>query len=274
VGVTAEEGFLAASSSNAAARIRKDYAPWFEAATSFNRLGMKVLPELQACTDNAQQLFAATLFGRALTSFQSIVILAERGLMADARTVARAATETALVLAALASNAAVLDIIELRHYYFRRKLHSVWLHDRASRATMTAEQIAALEKEIATIDRDYPTVKDLRSDPVNVASLADQAGLTSIYNAVYRVTSTDAAHTSISALERHVRADARGQIQSLTVGPEVGDLPDTISVGITMLSLAVEAATGLFGVKHFADELRNCNARWQALGLPHEFRPA
>lgn len=272
--MTTEEGFLAVSATNAIARIRKDYARWFEAAAAFNRLGMQVLPELRAGTDNAQQLFAATLFGRALTSFQSIVILAERGLMADARTVARAATETALVLAALARNASVLDIMELRHYYFRRKLHSVWLHDRASRDTMNAEQIAALENDIATIDRDYPTVKDLRNDPLNIASLADQTGLTSIYNAVYRVTSTDAAHTSISALERHVRTDASGQIHSLTVGPEVGDLPDTISVAITMLSLGIEAATELFGITHFADEFRNCNARWQALGLPHEFRPA
>jgi hypothetical protein len=113
----------------------------------------------------------------------------------------------------------------------------------------------------------------MRGDPINVASLADQAGLISVYNAVYRATSTDAAHTSITALERHIRADATGNIQSMIVGPEVGDLTDTISVAITMLLLAIEASTELFGILAFRDEIRDCKDRWQALGLPHDFKP-
>ena len=255
-----EEGFLASSSVNSVARIRADYAPWFEIAATINGLAMRVLPSLRPSTTNSQQLFVAILFARVLTSFQSTYILAERGLMADARTVIRAATETAFVLAALSINAAVLESLELRHHYFRRKLHSVWLNDPAARATMIPEQITALEKDIAEIDRDYPNVKDMRGDPINVASLADQAGLLSVYNAVYRVTSTDAAHTSITALERHVRTDASGNIQSMVVGPEVGDL-------------AIEASTELFGILAFRDELRECKTRWQALGLPHQFKP-
>jgi hypothetical protein len=268
-----EEGSLAPTIVNTIAKIRADYAPWFEIAASFNKLAMRVLPTLRAGTANAQQLFAATLYGRTITSFQSAVILAERGLMADARTVVRAATETGIILAALASNAAVIDILELRHYYHRRKLYTVWLNDRASRASMSADDITALEQDIADIDMEYPTVKDMRTDPINIASLADQAGLISIYNAVYRATSSDAAHTSITALERHVRADAGGNIQSMVVGPDVGDLPDTISVAITMMSLAIEASTKLFAIHEFGDELRECTAHWQALGLPHEFKP-
>jgi hypothetical protein len=181
--------------------------------------------------------------------------------------------ETAFVLAALVRNAAVLEPLEMRHFYFRRKLHSVALRDPAARETMTVEQIAAVEQDIADIDRDYPAVKDMRADPINVASLADQAGLTSIYNAVFRAASTDAAHTSITALERHVRTDASGNICSMVVGPEVGDLPDTIAAAMTVLSLAIEASTELFAVREFRDELRDLTARWQSLGLPHEFRP-
>ena len=194
--------------------------------------------------------------------------------MADARTVVRAAAETAFVLAALARDAAVLDLLELSHYYARRKLYGVWLRDSAARDIMKPEEIAALKQNIADIDRDYPTVKDMGGDPLKIANMAGQAGLISIYNAVYRATSGDAAHTSMTALERHIRADAAGNIQSMTVGPEVGDLTDTISAAITVLSLVIEASTKLFAVQKFTNDLRECMAKWQALGLPHKFKPA
>ena len=44
--------------------------------------------------------------------------------------------------------------------------------------------------------------------------------------------SGDAAHTSIGALNRHIRADAQGNILGLKFGPDVGDLPATLSDGI------------------------------------------
>jgi Family of unknown function (DUF5677) len=69
----------------------------------------------------------ALLFGRALTSLQSVVILAERGLSADSRTVLRAAAETTIVLCAVAADAGVADQLVLRHQWHRRKLLTSWL---------------------------------------------------------------------------------------------------------------------------------------------------
>jgi hypothetical protein len=48
-------------------------------ADGFNALAMRVLPNVKAATDNNQQVVAAALYGRTLTSFQSTVILSERG---------------------------------------------------------------------------------------------------------------------------------------------------------------------------------------------------
>lgn len=93
------EGFLSSEISRSVSKIHDGFPLWFEVANSINELGMRILPLLQPVKTNDQQLLVAALYGRALTSFQSAYILAERGLTADARTVVRAAVETTVVLA-------------------------------------------------------------------------------------------------------------------------------------------------------------------------------
>lgn len=73
---------------------------------------------------------------------------------------------------------------------------------------MTAQELDAIRAVIVEIDKNRPNVKDLKKDPVGIAALAEQAGVNALYNVVYRSTSGDAAHTSIDALDRHIRVDA------------------------------------------------------------------
>src|ERR1700730_15061637 len=96
-----DQGFLAVTLATSIAEIRKDFVAWFAATESFNNLGMQVLPAVKVDQANNQQLVAATLYGRTLSSFQAALVLAERGMLTDARTVIRAGAETAIVLCAL-----------------------------------------------------------------------------------------------------------------------------------------------------------------------------
>jgi hypothetical protein len=107
VNVSQNEGFLSPALSGSIANIRADFAPWFDAVTAFNTLGMRVLPNVKADQSSNQQLVVAALYGRVLTSFQAAVLLAERGLLADARIVVRGAAETAIVLVAVEKDEAV-----------------------------------------------------------------------------------------------------------------------------------------------------------------------
>jgi len=110
-------------------------------------------------------------------------------------------------------------------------------------------------------------------DPVSIAALAQRAGVTALYNAVFRSASGDGAHTSIDALNRHIRADSQANILGLKFGPAVDDLPATLSDSISVLGHALQAVLDLFRLRHFADDLAQCVASWNALGVPADFRP-
>jgi hypothetical protein len=208
--------------------------------TAFSNLGMRVLRTLKLDKTSNPQLSVALLFGRALTSLQSVVILAERGLSADSRTVLRSAAETTIVLNAVAVDVTVTDLLVLRHQWHRRKLLTSWLNDPVAVAEMTDGQRATFAGEVATIDATHPAVKKLGKDPIVIHDLAVRTGLLALYNAVYRPTSGDAAHASLFALDRHVRADAAAAIQGLTFGPSTLDLPSTLHASISAFAPAIK----------------------------------
>ena len=160
--------------------IRKDFAPWFDVAMVFNELGMRVLPNVKVEQTDNQQLIAAALYGRALTSFQAAYVLAERGMMGDARTIVRAAASTVIVLAAVVKDASICDRLIDRHFWHHRKLRNAWLSDKEALAQMTHQEVDAVKAVIAEADAEHPKVKTLTSDPVAIATLAQRAGVTAL----------------------------------------------------------------------------------------------
>lgn len=267
------DGFLSSSMSTSIASIRNGFEPWLCVANSFNKLGMRVLPAVKADQSSNQQLVAAALYGRILTSFQAAHILTERGMLADARTVVRAAAEAAIILSAVIKDAAVCDLLVDRHYWHHIKLRNAWLNDPQAVAEMTPQDVDAIRASIAEAEISNPKAKQMRSDPVGIAALAQKAGVTALYNAIFRITSGDAAHTTLDALNRHIRADADGNIHGLKFGPDISDLPDTLSDAISVLGHALHAVLEYFLLQQFSDDLVHCVAAWRTLGVPSEFKP-
>jgi Family of unknown function (DUF5677) len=271
--VSQSQGFLSANMAVSTAKIRRDFAAWFAVAEGFNALAMRVLPNAKAATDNNQQVVAAALYGRVLTSFQAAVILSERGLIADARTVVRAAAETAIVLSAVAKDAAVCDLLIDRHVWHHVKIRKAWLRDPQATAQITPAEAAAVKETIADAEAQFPQSKTLKADPVQIAALAEKAGVMALYNTVYRSTSGDAAHTSLDALNRHIRVDANGDIAGMKFGPSGDDLPATLSDAISVLGFALHAVADLFQIPGLIDDLAARVGEWKALGAPADYKP-
>lgn len=253
------------------ATIRKDFAPWFDAAMSFNELGMRVLPKVNADQASSPQLIMAPLlYGRTLTSFQSAYILTERGMISDARTVVRAAAETAIILAAVAKDASVCDRLLDRHYWHHCKLRAAWLNDPEASAHTTPQEMDAIKVAIKRANIEHPRTS--KGDPIKLIDLAQMAGVTALYNTVYRTTSGDAAHTSLDALDRHCGADAQMDITGFKFGPDVADLPSTLSDAISVFGHALNFILELLSLSQFENDLAQCIAAWKDLGAPAEHR--
>jgi hypothetical protein len=79
------------------------FKAWFDYALGLNRLGYEMLRSLDTLTSRERIALNAS-FVRVHNSFQSVLILAERGLVSDARGVLRSPVEWAIAIHALAED--------------------------------------------------------------------------------------------------------------------------------------------------------------------------
>lgn len=88
--------------------------------------------------------------------------------------------------------------------------------------------------------------------------------MTDLYETTYRMTSGDAVHATVNALDRHVEPDDEGKIGRLTYRPQSRDLVHTLSVAANALHV-MEAITRVFPREEFERTVKSCMDRWQNL---------
>src|SRR5260221_14517885 len=119
-----DDGFLSPDLVAWTATIRTEFKDWFELVESFNRDAMKVLWSIKPSLSKNQQLVAALLYGRALQSFQGTVLMAERGMIADALTLVRSCAATAIAIGGGAVDEQLVDDLIAAHH----SLHLTYAH--------------------------------------------------------------------------------------------------------------------------------------------------
>jgi hypothetical protein len=91
-------------------------------------------------------------FVRAHQTFQSALLLAERGLVTDARTLVRSGVESAIALHALANDARFVDQMIEAHHLHRRRAARIVLDTPAYLAMYSSHEVAAMHATIAEAD--------------------------------------------------------------------------------------------------------------------------
>jgi hypothetical protein len=221
-----DDGFLSSDHVAWTAITRAQFKEWFDLVDSFNREAMKILFAIKPGQAINQQLVAASLYGRALQSFQGAVIMAERGMIAGARSLVRSCAETAFAIGSVAVDDNFVDALIEDHQSHRLRHASAILNDPESRQELTPEQVNNLQQVITEITGRYQRP---RPQGIIWEQAARKADMTALYITTYRMISGDAAHATVLALDRHVQTDDQGRIGQLTFRPESCDLLETLS---------------------------------------------
>jgi hypothetical protein len=179
------------------------YKSSFDFADDLNRFGLDMLRDCDVPRHDNQRLTVAILFVRAHESFQSSLLLAERGLISDARVVLRSAVEGVIALNALANDPAFLDQLVELHYYNHRKTARLILNDPVYRTDHSPDQVAQMEATIKDVDAREKAIAPRKFGDPNWIDVASKH-FKDLYQTLYRLLSADGTHTTINAIHRHV----------------------------------------------------------------------
>jgi Family of unknown function (DUF5677) len=179
----------------------------------------------------------------------------------------RSCAETAIAIGSVAGDEKFVDALVEAHDEAILTYSNVLLNDPESRQFFTSEQINNLKQTVAEIRSKYSGSGPRR---IKWAQAAINAKMTALYDTIYRMTSGDASHTRVDALDRHVEPDEHGKIGQLTFRPETRQLEQTLSFATNALLHAMEAITRVFPREDFERMVKSCANRWQKLdfGIP------
>lgn len=264
-----EHGFLSDMVMGWSIKTASAHTELFALVTDVNREAMKRMLLAAPNKNDSQQLIGALMFGRMLQSAQACFILAARGMAADARTLVRSATETAIAIQAVAQSETFFDELVGDHERHTQTVANVFVNDKQISSELSSQDESGLREVIATIKDKYKSEENESGKPpgFNWGAIATRVGMSAIYNTVYREMSADGVHVSITSLNRHVRADHNNEIKGLSFEPSDRGLVSTLCAMVTAMIFAMDALEKVFGAETESKELGEFARRLKPIEL-------
>ena len=236
-------------------------AEWLDLTKSLVRCGYLILASADMSGEQRVKLVCASLLARSLSNIRGAIVLVEAGRLVEARTLVRCCFENEFWLAALAAKGRAF-VEEMMHDEIRARQSSgqFMFEDAQTRESLAPEVEEKVRKWLGQSKKEWPQAATL--NPQEVAKRTEVGGA---YN-FYRQLSGDAAHPSLTSLNRYVEEE-RGEVVGINADPLASgaELADTLSLGCVALLGACVGASQIFDPEHQIKELGDVWKRHQHL---------
>ncbi len=253
-----ELGLLSPDVANHRVMFREKYAAQFALIEKAVRCCHATKYKLQVHNKDGQEVFSAGLFLKLLADTETAVLLLERGIASQARSLLRIALECSITLANICKSEEFLKAYILISERERLKLIK---GIKASSSPDFNEFKSTLADDL------IQEIKErLKGQPeVNVKGLAKNVGMEDLYNAQYRLYSAD-VHSAPNSIEALFDYDPKDQIRGFNWGPvDDRDLRPELVESARLLITGLKLIAGVFAVD-VASEVAELIAEFQRLG--------
>jgi hypothetical protein len=207
--------------------------PWFDYAHDLNAIGLDLLRTTFTGRTEPHKFAMHGIFVRAHQSFQAAVLLIERGMIGDARTILRSGVESAIAICALSANPSFVDRLIEAHHANERKVSRLLLETPGYLDGYSTAEIEAMRAAVAKVDAIEAAtpgkkLKEIKWEQVALRHCPD------LYRLLYRSLSSDGTHTTLSSLDRYVVTDSNMQITAFKAAPDGEGMVEALSAGCLM----------------------------------------
>jgi hypothetical protein len=215
-----DDGFLSAEAQKNAAKEAAEYRQIFNYLKDVNAKAHQFLREVQINPKDGKQVFALAFFARALSAFQALSLLAERGFISECRVTCRNLFEVKFRLGFLEHRTDAVALLIAEHARFKIKRlrdmreGNIQLGSNREKPDWDAA-IAKHETLLRNPDGSERTMPSIRT-------IANDSGFESDYLGYYTFLS-EATHSGAGELEDYVEFnDKSGEVTGFKYGPQTG----------------------------------------------------
>lgn len=236
-----ESGFLSDQIVDWTIKHRKVNAEYFNLCEDINKFCQKMMLSLEVHNEYLPEILVASLLARALSNFQGMILLAERGMINECKTLLRCLLEGAFAAVAIEKDTNfAIELVNNDSFQVRRAL----------RAYLKRKYLCLEDKKLAEekLDAIEQNIKEQNIKEIKIRKIADKAGLLGLYNTAYRVLS-GTIHASVRDLQQYLKINEKEKIIGLLWGPVIDDIDFVLLMGVESILHIVESIFQIFSIE-------------------------
>jgi len=260
-----EDGFLSTDAATWIGVHRKNNGDAFELAERLSRVGQKLMLSTQLTMPGGvldARGLALLLFVRVLSNFQGMILLAERGLVVEARTLARSCLESTFALVAGVKQQDAFVPKMVSHALDARTKAANSMLERARNSDLISDKSQAkLRKYVDEVKAEGEALAAFAT-----IDMARRSGLEDFY-IFYRALSGDAAHPTLDALNRYVDNGDADIGTVIAWGPKCGEgeITETLMMACSFVIASITALNELSCNPEVSEEISEAFETFKAL---------
>jgi hypothetical protein len=243
-----DNGFFSDEAVSINAEIKIDYKQLFFYLTETNEEAHKYLAKLQVASQDLKELVTAALLARALTGYQALMLLAERGFASEVRATCRSLLDVKFRLGFLVEEPSAANLMLAKHE-----------EERVKRLKKMKSGTLPVPKDLANQDWDIliaqaearrKSLAGTKGKLPSIEKMAEKGGFSTDYSGPYTFLS-DATHSGLRELEIYLEFNAEGSAATnIRYGPNDGPwIPWCTLIATGYLRDCVEITAIIFGVR-------------------------
>ena len=194
------------------------------------------------------ELMVALLYIRSMSNFQGVIIMAERGMVNEAKTLLRCLMECEFAVVAIDKDKTIVDRFILDDQI--QQLGKLKALKRNIENGVPLPKGAHSIDEIKTLIRDVESeIKKSNIKKFTIRDLAEIAGLIKNYDSAYKVLS-GTIHVNVRDLEQYLELNEKGEIKQLFLGPDVKEIDMILLTASKILLSILESISNIFSLSY------------------------
>ena len=243
-----KSGFLSEQISQWIEKHRGENRQWFKLCANINEFSHSTMFNMTIHNKHLPEIIVASLYARAMSNFQGIILMAERGMINEAKALLRCLLECMFAIVAIDKDKKIVnqfvldDLLQRMDYlkaYKRNRGKGIPHHEGAP----SMEEIDNLLKDIKNqIERNH-VKKFTRRD------LAEKAGMVTTYDSAYKLLS-GTIHVNARDLEQYLDINEAGEIKRILWGPDVQEIDFILFTAAESMMSVLVAISRIFSITY------------------------
>jgi len=227
---------------------RADNFEYFKLCEDINEFSHSTMLTMTIHNNDLTELIVASLYVRAMSNFQGSIIMAERGMINEAKSLLRCFLEIVFAIVAIEKDKTIARQFVLEDLFQRRDYLKA--HKRNKDAGVpqcgdapSPEELKELLQKIENEIKENNVKKSTKRD------MAEKAGLVTTYDSAYKILS-GSIHVNSRDLEQYLEINDSGEVKKILWGPDVKEIDLLLFTAAENMMFVLTSVSHIFGLSY------------------------